>query len=402
MGKFLIVCSFYNNTKDHIKQSFDNVINQTHKNWLFVVTDDFSENDCKKLLQEEIKKRNNPNIIYYEEKYKREIYLYQNFFKAINYDYYLDLDTDDIISSKLLEIYNYHFEKYPDVFSIFCDNKVVDENGRRERISVVKVSDDYIEDFKERTPPVQGGVNGRFWYSWSKYHSWSMYGTGRCFCKSKYNSFLIKEKCRTSTDSFLFFNTLKEGNHLNLPRNLYTWINRPNSDSSEMTEEDWKYYNINALLALDEYSKSLEFGSVKVYDDIWLETNALSNAKFTERVESINLVTDINESQLEKIKDLYYDKNITLNDPTKLNWVIVWNKLNEKQQVQIMQGLQNYEGIFSIYNFLDNFDIVEDDIQKYLKDESDYFINFINKYISGYRFFIYFRHIVISKELYNE
>ena len=401
MDKFLIVCSFYNNTKDHIKQSFDNVINQTHKNWLFVVTDDFSENDCKKLLQEEIKQRNHPNIIYYEEKYKREIYLYQNFFKSINYDYYFDLDSDDILSFKLLEIYNYHFEKYPEVFSIFCDNKVVDENGRRERISVVKSSNNYIEEFKEKTYPKQGGVNGRFWHIWSKYHSWSGFGHGRCFRKSKYNSFLIKQKCRTSTDSFVFFSTLKEGNHLNLPRNLYTWVNRPNTDSSGMSEEELESYNTNTLLAIDEYSKNLKFGSVKVYDDVWLETNALSNVEFVEYVNDINLITDIDGLQLEKIKDLYYDKNITLNDRAKQNWVIIWNKLNEEQRIKTLKALQNYKGNFLIYNFHDNFDVLEDDIEKYLESEHASFLKFTGDYIH-YDWFSYFRHIVISRGNYNE
>ena len=395
--KFLIISSFYNNTKDHIKQTFDNVINQTYKNWLFVVTDDFSENDCKKLLQEEIKKRNHPNIIYYEEKYKREIYLYQNFFKGINYDYYLDISSDDILYSNMLEIYNYHFEKYPEVFSIFCDYTVVDENGRRERISVVKTSDDYIEEFKERTHPNQGGINGSYWHIWSKYHSWNMYGIGMCFRKSKRDKFLIEFNCRSSTDSILFFNTLSEGNHLNIPRNLYTLVNRPNSDSSGMSSDEFSSYNSNALLAIDEYSKTLEFGSVKVYDDVWLETNALSNAEFVEYVDDINLITDIDELQLDKIRDLYYGKNISVNDKTKQNWIIIWNKLNEDQRIKMLKALQNYDGNFLIYNFLDDFNVLEDDIQKYFEDETTSFIEDVSEYETNFKWFSYFRHIIITR-----
>jgi len=297
----------------------------------------------------------------------------------------------------MLEIYNYHFEKYPEVFSIFCDYTVVDENGRRERISVVKTSDDYIEEFKERTHPNQGGINGSYWHIWSKYHSWNMYGIGMCFRKSKRDKFLIELNCRSSTDSILFFNTLSEGNHLNIPRNLYTLVNRPNSDSSGMSSDEFSSYNSNALLAIDEYSKTLEFGSVKVYDDVWLETNALSNAEFVEYVDDINLITDIDELQLDKIRDLYYDKNISLNDRTKQNWVIIWNKLNEEQRIKMLKALQNYDGNFLIYNFLDDFNVLEDDIQKYFEDETTSFIEDVSEYETNFKWFSYFRHIIITR-----
>ena len=167
------------------------------------------------------------------------------------------------------------------------------------------------------------------------------------------------------------------------------------------TKEELESYNTNTLLAIDEYSKNLKFGSVKVYDDVWLETNALSNVEFVEYVNDINLITDIDGLQLEKIKDLYYDKNITLNDRAKQNWVIIWNKLNEEQRIKTLKALQNYKGNFLIYNFHDNFDVLEDDIEKYLESEHASFLKFTGDYIH-YDWFSYFRHIVISRGNYNE
>ena len=43
MGKFLVVASFHNNPDEHIDRTFDNVLSQTHKDWLLIVGDDFSD-----------------------------------------------------------------------------------------------------------------------------------------------------------------------------------------------------------------------------------------------------------------------------------------------------------------------------------------------------------------------
>ena len=42
-NKFLLVASFYNNTKEHVEQTFKNVLEQTYQNWVMVVGDDFSD-----------------------------------------------------------------------------------------------------------------------------------------------------------------------------------------------------------------------------------------------------------------------------------------------------------------------------------------------------------------------
>jgi hypothetical protein len=59
-----------------------------------------------------------------------------------------------------------------------------------------------------------------------------------------------------------------------------------------------------------------------------------------------------------------------------------------------LEALQNYEGNFSIYNFHDNFDVLEDDMEKYLEDESHSFLNFVGDYVEV-NWFSYFRSIVV-------
>ena len=78
--------------------------------------------------------------------------------------------------------------------------------------------------------------------------------------------------------------------------------------------------------------------------------------------------------------------------------IIIWNKLSEKQKIKILQILKNNVWNFTIYNFLDNFDISENDIMKYFEDESKLFFDLIGKYLNDYSYFNYFRHIMINKE----
>jgi len=299
-GKFLVVSSFYNNTRQHILQTFENMLKQTHKNWVLIVGDDFSDNDCKAILKEEVKRLNHPNILYYDVRFKRELHLCQNFFKAINYDYYLVLDSDDIIADNFLEIYDENFEKYPNVFSIFCDGEVFSEEGNLSRLSVVRHGgkDDIVAEFEDRNASSYYGI-------WGKYHSWSMYGYGRCFRRSRRHKFPIRKNCKTSADTFALFNCLNEGDHLHLPRNLYTVLNRSDSDSgSVMTQEEMSDYDANALLAIDEYSKHKSYKPFAVYDDIWLETTALSYSSVVKNSNKINIISDISDEQLASIKFL--------------------------------------------------------------------------------------------------
>jgi hypothetical protein len=390
-GKFLVVCSFYNNTKEHILRTFDNMLNQTHKNWILIVGDDFSTNGCGEMLKDEVSRINHPNILYYDVKFKRELHLCQNFFKTINYDYFVELDADDYVSNNLLEIYNNHFNKYPNVFSIFCDYNVVSEDGGLERISFIRNSDlDIDDEFYDRDSSSYMGI-------WKKYHSWNMYGHARCFRKSKRSRFLIDKNCKSSADTFSLFSCLQEGDHLLLPRDLYKLVNRKGSDSgSPMSQEEVLYYNTNSLLAIKEYSKKKQYKVLDLYEDIWLETSALSSSYLVKEKSEINLISDINEEQLSKIKDLYPDKIISVNDPTVNNVVVVWNKLDFHQRHSVLSILRDKSINFSIYNFIDSFDVSEEDMKEYLDNETNDLLGTVRKYIGGHSYFSYFRHVIIS------
>ena len=220
MSKFLLVCSFYNNPEEHIDLTFDNVLKQTHKDWILIVGDDFSTKlGFRNILKRKVEQINDPRIIYYDVKDKRELYLYQNTFQELEYDYYFDLDSDDVIHERTLELYHNNFTKYPEVVSIFSDFVRVSENGTKEQYSIVQPPLDYVKEFNFRN-------NNSFEEIYSKRSGQQMFGVGRCMRKPIENKIHIEKNCRTSTDSLFLFYNLNRGKHLHLPRRLYTYIKR--------------------------------------------------------------------------------------------------------------------------------------------------------------------------------
>ena len=175
--KFLIVASFYNNNKEHVEQTFKNVLNQTYRNWLLIVGDDFSDDpEFRQYLKNKVLEINDNRILYYDVKFKRELYLYQNLFNHIDYDYYFDLDSDDLINPKILEIYQHYFNKHPEVMSIFSGFKEVNEDLQIQKYGIILPVENYIEEFNYRN---KTDVN-KIWFERSSY---SMFGVGRCMRK---------------------------------------------------------------------------------------------------------------------------------------------------------------------------------------------------------------------------
>tara|TARA_R110000772_G_scaffold81439_2_gene173255 strand:+ start:35839 stop:39126 length:3288 start_codon:yes stop_codon:yes gene_type:complete len=377
LKKFLLVCSFYNKEEDQIKRTIDNVINQSYSNWELIIGDDFSTNDCKKNVLEYLSNINDHRISFYDVKYKYELYLYQNFFKEREYDYYFDLDSDDIIDKDVLDIYQKHFIKYPDVNSLFSDYKVINDEGKLEWYSLVKPSINIINEFNVRTYQQRS-----FLGIWEKCPSWVMFGHARCFRRSNFDSFEIDKKCKTATDSMVLFNSMIEGDHLHIPMNLYTWERRKDSDSATpLSNEEMIDYNRNTLKALDRYSKT-DNKSVDIYGDIYLETSAIIMSGFKD---DISLITNITEIQLKKLNFLYNGK-VKVNDLSCENVVIITNKIDNIPTFD--------DKNVSLYRFFDDFDVTEDKLESYMNTSRDEFI----KNISIDRYFHYFRHLITHKD----
>lgn len=314
MGRFLAVASFYNNTEEHVQQTFDNILKQTHKDWILVVGDDFSEDESfRRKLKAKVESLNDKRILYYPTQFKRELYLYQNTFQHYEYDYFFDLDADDILDPNLFEIYDNHFQDHPEVASIFCDFQQVDEHGNLEQWSAVQPSDDYLKEWKLRH-------QGEFWEIYKQRQTQKMFGHARAMRKPDVNSLPIVKSCKTSTDTYFLFYNLVRGKHLHIPRNLYTYIRRPGSDSGKMSQEEHNNFNINAA----QFFKEDLHVANKTYEDVWKITTAISNAKWLNRVNEFSVISsELGSIQKDKIRALYPDKIIFFNEQHENSIVVL-------------------------------------------------------------------------------
>jgi len=386
-GKFLLVSSFYNNTKQHVEQTFRNVLNQTYQNWLLIVGDDFSDDpEFRQYLKNKVLEINDNRILYYDVKFKRELYLYQNLFNHIDYDYYFDLDSDDIINPKILQTYQNYFIEYPEVNSIFSGFKEVNEDLQIQKYGIILPVENYIEEFNYRN---NSNVN-KLWYNRSSY---SMFGVGRCMRRPENNKIEIIDNCRTSTDTLFFFYNLLRGKHLHIPRNLYSYIKRNDSDSSEMSIEEFNKFNLNALKYIEEYKKIEPTGNLSIFDNLWYETSALSTCEFIDDVDNITLISNTSEEDRKMINELYFDKKISYNEPDGENLVIVLNKIPQNFEWEKIQTKN-----VTIYHYNDDYNYSEEEMFNKFNETNQNIVNSVSKKLFGFTWINFFRHLVITKK----
>jgi autotransporter strand-loop-strand O-heptosyltransferase len=356
MGRFLAVASFYNNTDEHVEQTFKNVLSQTHQDWLLIVGDDMSDDpEFKRRLKKRVEQINDPRILYYQVEQKRELYLYQNMFRYHEYDYYFDLDVDDVIDPMLFELYDRHFTQYPEVNSIFCDFNVVDETGALEQFSFVQEWDDYRNEWLFRH-------HGSFDQIYQNRATQKMFGVARAMRRPDVDAIPIVKNCRTATDTLFLFWNLTRGKHLQLPRRLYSYINRDGSDSSSMSSEDAATFNLNAKQHMDQYVPN---GKTGIYEDIWHITSAINATDWLDQVSGFSVWSDnITEEQKDKVRFLYPDKEVVFNEYHR-NQIIPWDyvldrsnlKLKYSNKLSILCLNENYGTHINI----DEFQSINDD-----------------------------------------
>tara|TARA_Y100000287_G_scaffold185988_1_gene191128 strand:- start:481 stop:2751 length:2271 start_codon:yes stop_codon:yes gene_type:complete len=306
MGKFLAVASFHNNPDEHIDLTFTNVLKQTHQDWLLIVADDGSKDpEFRRKLRKRVERLNDKRIIYYHLENRRELYLYQNTFQHLDYDYYFDLDSDDILHEELFEVYDEHFKRFPKVQSIFCDYEQRNEDGNLEQWSLVQEPHNYKEEWYLRH-------KGEFWDIYRQRNTQKMFGHGRCMRKPNVDKLPIQKECKTATDTYFLFYNLTRGQHLHIPRNLYTYNRRENSDSGKMTEAEHLDFNTNALPFIESYQDA---SKVAIYNDVWHVTSAIQTCDWLSKVSSLSVWADVTPEQEVKIQLLYPKKEIVFNQP---------------------------------------------------------------------------------------
>ena len=121
--RFSVSTSFFKRG-DFVQQLYQQLLEQTHTNWEWIVTDDFSpEKNAEAQLREICAK--DPRVKYIDQEFKMQ--LFYNPQIGCTGDIILQTDSDDIIAPTLLKHYNYWFNKRPEVYGMSA-GYVVKEN----------------------------------------------------------------------------------------------------------------------------------------------------------------------------------------------------------------------------------------------------------------------------------
>jgi glycosyltransferase involved in cell wall biosynthesis len=123
--KFSISTTFYK--RDFaVEEIYKQVLDQTHNDWEWIVTDDFSEEHSAEALLLDICSQDS-RVKYFPQTRKKE--MYWNPQKGCSGEFVLQLDSDDYLYPRTLEIYNHLFLKHPEVAGISCLSHTVDADG---------------------------------------------------------------------------------------------------------------------------------------------------------------------------------------------------------------------------------------------------------------------------------
>ena len=219
--KFALYTSFYNNSK-HINAIFDNILNLKYNNFTWFITDDFSTDNTKELIFNKLKTLKTDKIKYVEQKSKKQMYWQPNVFMDKSFEYIVAIDADDFFDLNFLCIYNKFLSNDESICLMTCDFKKIEEsNGNLHSLGLLNNNEALKSKINKFHPSVDY-LNNLNYYS---------LGYLRCFKNIKDLEFLIKDFNACANDSYHIMYVNSYGKWLHIPRNLYTWMYRSDSES---------------------------------------------------------------------------------------------------------------------------------------------------------------------------
>jgi len=309
--KFSIVTSFYNESPKYIDEVCNSVLNQTHTNFEWVVTDDFSHNEETTKLVKSLPLRDK-RIRYVEQKSKKEVWWNPHTY-AIG-DIVITVDGDDHIFPKTLEVYNYFYSKYLDVICMTTDIRNYVNGEYKGSIYInyenYKSHMDYIFNNPYDNDIIKHGTSDYFGgHGYNR--SWRNIN-GLDFKGDLDNRLII-------VDLLQLFKLEEMGKLLHLPRALYGYNTREKSISRTINEYNDLTIRTQEIDQLLKDRRTKEVNSIKrIFNDIFIESTAFLDCDINYDTTSKNVlfITPYKLSlfKQEQLNELYFDHNIYYND----------------------------------------------------------------------------------------
>ena len=381
--KFGLYTSFYNNEK-FVDQSFTNIEDINYDNFEWHITDDFSSDDTKRLLLNRIE--SSPikhKIKYIDQTEKKQMYWRPDLFFDETFEWIFVVGSDDLIDKNFFNVYYNTIKEREDITLVTSDfHKIYEEDKNLHSISYI-INDDMMSKKINRYHPSCDYLNNT---------SYSCFGTLAGFKHGIKYDFIVNDKTACADDSYRVFWVNSFGKYLHVPRPLYTWIYRKNSESHSKNPP--VNFNANFNDGLDKLKNS-DFGVDQSFNDVYLETCSIGSYDLGElRNKKISIWTRfLSPMQEEKLRLLYYDSFIEFNKENSEIHIFCLNYFNQTDLDSILPSIKNKKLLFYYQNQKYHKDNLKKDEES--SDQLKYYSDVIGKY-TNYSWWSYIRHFIIK------
>jgi len=318
--KISVSTTFYKRGFD-VERIYNQLLDQTYTDWEWSVTDDFSETDSAKDALLEICAKD-PRVKYFDQSRKKE--MFWNPQKGCSGTHILQLDSDDYLYPKTLEIYTHLFAKHPEVAGMSCYAYTINEQN------------EWVE--------IQGGGHHN---NPAEYMTFNLTPMARMF-KNVFPEFDDGTLKWYQNDTNVVRHIESIGKWLYVPRTLYTYYYSETTTSRlpGRTEEDHADIERERLFIEDKFPhlKSPEKTTSCLYylpiSDIAREFAIGDFNLAKDRKKILYLKDDIKIYEKQLLKELFFDHDLyfDISLPIKFDEIVISlntpNILNKLQEIK--------------------------------------------------------------------
>ena len=380
--KFGIYTTFYN-CERFIDKIFSSIESISYENFEWHITDDYSSDNTKQLVLDRLGKSPiKHKILYCEQTEKKQMYWKPNIFFDSTFDWIILVDADDDFDKNFLSVYNDFLKDRDDVSLVSSDFFKINETSNSLHSISYIINEDKITDKILKYHPSCDYLNNI---------SYSCFGHLRGF-KNTIPSFDVDDMLACAEDSYHVFWSNSYGKYLHIPRPLYFWFLRDDSESHAKSVPP--NFNGNFDMSLNKLKNS-DYGIDTYFNDVYLETSSLGSCSIGSlRNKKVSLWTrPLSKIQKEKLIKLYSDSDLSFNNENSDIHVFTLNFFNSSDLEKILSRLGNKKMLFYYQN--QKFHLDNDNKDSELQTQLDYYRSVIGKY-TNYSWWTYIRHFIIN------
>jgi glycosyltransferase involved in cell wall biosynthesis len=382
MIKFGLYTTFYN-CERFVDRIFSSIEEINYDGFEWHITDDFSSDNTKEIvlnrLENSVLKH---KIKYYEQSEKKQMYWNPQQFFDKSFEWIVLVDADDDFDKNFLNVYNSFLEKNNDISLVSSDYfKLYEDSGSLHSISYI-LNDDIISNKINNYHPSCDYLNNI---------SYSCFGHLRAF-KNIIDEFELTDVLAAAEDSYHVFWSNSFGKYLHIPRPLYKWYLREDSESHRKIVPP--NFNANFDIALNKLNSS-DGGIDNRFNELYVETSTLGSYPIGElQNKKVSLWSkNISKGQQDVLKKLYYDVTLTFNNPESDIHLFSLNSINEDVLDKILQKIKGDKVLFYYQN--QNYHLSNEDKDEELDKQLNKYIPVISRYY-GFSWWTYIRHFIIK------